>query len=260
MNESDKSRFGSALHAAATLYGSQVSAEQAAIYWRVLAPRMTIEQLEAALDAHLADRDRGRFFPRPADLIPAAGSDGRPDKNEAWSVVLVSMDEGATVVLSRDMQEARGAALPSWEDGDRIGARMAFLAAYERVVAEARNRGEPVTWFASLGHDLERREGPLKDAVRRGLLGHNQVAAFLPAPPPAADSVPAQVAGLLTGRVAPLRVPTDAVAREWLAQMRAAIESARTPAVERPADDTAARKAAALDALGGLMEKTCSVS
>lgn len=110
------------------------------------------------------------------------GSDGRPNADEAWSIALAGMDEDATVMLNQDISEAMSVARPIYDDGDSTGARMAFRAAYERIVDEARLRGDLVKWWASVGHDPTRRETGLRAAVDRGLLTHEQVMALLPAP------------------------------------------------------------------------------
>lgn len=109
-------------------------------------------------------------------------ADGRPSADEAWAIALAGMDEGATVMLSDEIGSAMGVARPIYEDGDAVGARMAFRAAYERIVTEARTAGTAVRWWPSLGHDSTRRELALRKAVDRGQLTPEQANRYLPAP------------------------------------------------------------------------------
>lgn len=83
-------------------------------------------------------------------------ADGRPEKNEAWSIALDALDEFETVVLTEEILQALPAARPILALGDRVGARMAFLSAYERLVAGARQLAEPVAWKLSVGFDTSR--------------------------------------------------------------------------------------------------------
>lgn len=108
--------------------------------------------------------------------------DGRPSADEAWAMALAGMDENATVTLNEDIAEAMQIAHPIYEDGDKVGARMAFRAAYERIVEKARGEGKTVKWWASIGHDAQMREAGLRDGIERGLLPSDTASALLPAP------------------------------------------------------------------------------
>jgi hypothetical protein len=107
--------------------------------------------------------------------------DGRPKADEAWGIALQSMaDEGATVVINDDISEAIAASRPIYEEGDEVGARMAFRATYERVTRD--RKGLPVNWWPSLGTDPNRREHVLLEAVVKGRLGESQAYGLLPPP------------------------------------------------------------------------------
>ena len=64
--------------------------------------------------------------------------------------------------------------------GDEVAARMAFKEAYSKACQLARDRGEPVSWSASLGWDKGGRESVLKAAVVAGRLSQEQIAIYLP--------------------------------------------------------------------------------
>lgn len=145
------------------------------------------------------------------------GADGRPAPDEAWATALAGMDEDATVMLNQDIVEAMAVARPIYEDGDSIGARMAFRAAYERLVDEARTKGEPVKWWASVGRDPRRREAGLRDGVERGLITHEQATALLPAP---VERGGEQIVQLLSGPKPQMREKLKAL-RDELARKKA---------------------------------------
>lgn len=142
----------------------------------------SLETVKAAFSAHCQDPQRGRFAPLPADILAqitaSLEADGRPDDAEAWATALRASDEASTVVWTEETAEAWGICLPVMQAGDKVGARMSFKSAYVRLVAEARDRREPIRWSVSEGHDLAGRDDVLRLAVEDGRLP----VAYLPAP------------------------------------------------------------------------------
>lgn len=112
------------------------------------------------------------------DRLPSANTHLLP--NEAWALALRSTDESETVVWTPEIARAFGVAKPVLSGGDRIGARMAFLAAYEREAETAKAEGRQPVWQVSLGHDPQRRELVLQEAVDAGKLPAPKVAHLLP--------------------------------------------------------------------------------
>lgn len=106
----------------------------------------------------------------------------RLSANEAWALALGAQDESATVVWTDEIAAAWNVALPILEEGDKVGARMAFIPAYERLVREAREAGRPAKWVASLGWDQQQREQALTAAVQQGRLPPSVPVALLPPP------------------------------------------------------------------------------
>lgn len=90
--------------------------------------------------------------------------------NEAWSLALPAADERNTVVWTREARDAFNIALPLLEEGDKIGARMAFIAAYERSVSIAKAAGGAPNVEVSEGWDQQLRAVAVDQAVNRGLL------------------------------------------------------------------------------------------
>lgn len=100
----------------------------------------------------------------------AAPDAGWLSANEAWSLALPAADERNTVVWTREARDAFNIALPLLEEGDKIGARMAFIAAYERNVATAKAAGASPVAQVSEGWDQQLRAVAVDQAVNRGLL------------------------------------------------------------------------------------------
>lgn len=92
-----------------------------------------------------------------AILQRVQAADGRPGKDEAWAIAMTTNDEYETVVLTDEIQLALAAAKPVLDAGDKIGARMAFISAYERFVGQSREDAKPVNWHVSVGFDANRR-------------------------------------------------------------------------------------------------------
>lgn len=186
MREADIEDFEDMLEDVAALVppASPLSPTAKALYFRALAEH-PLAAVRAALDAHVKDPQRGRWFPKPADLIAQlqglAADDGRPGPEEAWSIAMQSSDEAATVVWTAEIAEAMGVAGPVLQAGDKVGARMAFREAYERIVEAARKQRRPAVWSASLGHDKRRQAEAIRIAVDAGLLPRTELQA-LPAP------------------------------------------------------------------------------
>lgn len=162
-----------ALEATAEVMGTALS-ESAAM---LMAEDLSAYPLQAVKDALVRCRRECKFRLTLAEIIERI-DDGRPGPEEAWS--LVPMSEGQTAVITDEI----AACIPYGmiERGDMVAARMAFTEAYRKAISAARARGEPVKWFPSLGHDIEGREAPLREAERLGRLPSPLVGKLLPVP------------------------------------------------------------------------------
>lgn len=187
MREHDYDEFSALLDAAYDLIGvgqnKTISSGAKAMFFKAMG-QYSIEQFRMGLNGHCMDKQRGRFTPKPADIIEqidgATGGDGRPSDDEAWAIALTSQDEADTVIWTAEIAEAYGICQPVMSTGDKVGARMAFKDAYNRIVAGHRQAGQPVKWVASLGWDLERRALVVEKAVTAGLLPAPMATALLP--------------------------------------------------------------------------------
>ena len=181
MRDQDFKAFADLYDDVMGLYGKAAVAAQKAMFFRALSA-YPLHTVQSAFDAHVKDEQRGRFAPLPADLVAqikaALECDGRPAADEAWSIAVTADDEAVTVVWTEEIAEAWGVARPVYVRGDEVGARMAFKAAYARIVESSRASREPIRWSASIGHDESRRDSALTLAVEAGRLPVE----YLPAP------------------------------------------------------------------------------
>ena len=160
-----------------------------------------------------------------ADILQRVqAADGRPGKDEAWSIALSGHDESETVVLTAEIQQAMTAAGSILRLGDKVGARMAFMSAYERLVTQARAEATPVSWSLSLGHDPVRRVTAIESAVRMQLISQQTGAQYLEDLRIAPITTDGQaIAGLLTGAT----VEASPRLREKLAEVRQIVHAAK---------------------------------
>jgi len=176
MRSDDKVVFTQLLAATMAIYDKQITSAFVDVFFSALG-HSSLEVVREALNRHVQDPDGGRFPPKPADLLrqvaSAKSSDGRPGRDEAWSIAQRARDESETVMVSDEILGALAIAQPLLDMRDKVAARMAFVETYDRLVAEKRATGQPFEWRVSLGTDKSRR-GPAIEAAK--------VAGLLPAP------------------------------------------------------------------------------
>jgi hypothetical protein len=205
MTSHEAADFHRALAAVLETYAARVPSDEALRLWWAALERYPWAAVRAALAEHVA---RCKFAPRPADIRERIETrDGRPAPDEAWSLALGARDEARSLVWTAEIAAAWGVAQPILAAGDLIGARKAFLEAYQRRLEQARERLEPVCWQVSLGTDPAQRADALHAAAERGRLSRTQLERLLPsaqAPAPAAlQAVAAMLAPGSAGAVAP---------------------------------------------------------
>lgn len=121
-----------------------------------------------------------------ADVISRI-DDGRPSADEAWGIIPKS--EHDTAVCTREMMRAMSG-IADMIENDPIPGRMAFKAAYERELREARAAGAKTDWEITLGWDQLGRSGPVLDALSKGRITQEQaVAAIGHIPDPAQEAL-----------------------------------------------------------------------
>jgi hypothetical protein len=221
MNNQDFDEFLEVWTAANEVYDKSPSDAAIAITFKVLQP-YSLDDFKRAVTAYLADPENGQYAPKPADVIKQLttrlANDGRPEADEAWSIAVQSFDEATTVVMNDEIAQSLEMSMPIYLDGDKVGARMAFRASYEKAIQEARRRQEPVRWFPSIGTDVHGRRAVLEAAVQKGQLPPSVIQTLLPAP---LTEEGAAIAGYLSGKVSSL--PRDPEIAIRLRKIREAI-------------------------------------
>jgi hypothetical protein len=104
----------------------------------------------------------------------------RISADEAWAIY--PHDEATSAVITNEMAEAMQVAYPLLQEGDKVGARMAFKNAYERITENNKSNGIEPKWFPSLGSDPSGRELVITEAVRLGRLPQTTIQTLLPPP------------------------------------------------------------------------------
>ncbi|MDI2589844.1 hypothetical protein POF45_00155 [Pseudomonas sp. 681] len=221
MNDAQVAGLASAIIATAEAMGQEMNPGTAAMMAEDLCA-YSVPVVRAALKACRLEV-KGRLC--MADILQRVQSyDGRPGKDEAWSIALTGSDEFETVVMTAEIRQAMVAAQPVLSRRDVVGARMAFNSAYERLVSAARAEAKPTTWSVSLGLDPARRVTAIESAVRMQLITQQagtQYLADLRIPPITADGQ--AIAGLITGSAAE---PSPHL-REKLAEVRQIVDAAK---------------------------------
>ncbi|NMZ09282.1 hypothetical protein HBO37_28505 [Pseudomonas proteolytica] len=256
MNDQQVAGLASAICATAEAMGQEMNPGTAAMMAEDLCA-YPVPVVKAALKACRFEV-KGKLA--MADILQRVQtSDGRPGKDEAWSIALLAGDEIETVVMTAEIQQAMTAASPILRLGDKVGARMAFIGAYERLVSAARAEAVPIAWCVSLGFDPARRVAAIESAVRMQLITHeagNQYLSDLRIAPITADGQ--AIAGLITGST----VAPSPRLREKLAEVRQIVTLAkarqeRERAKKAQADrvDTYLRKRKAREAIAVVRQK-----
>lgn len=172
MNEATRAQFEESICDCFALY--ETEPKDLDVWWSAC-HRYELQDIVEALAAHVQNPQWGNTAPKPAQIVGRLArsvSDGHLPADEAWAIAIQAMDESETVVWTQQIAEAWGAACLIMRNGDEVGARMAFKAAYERRVANARADGLRPKWFPSLGHDPEKRSAALAAAADRLRLPH----------------------------------------------------------------------------------------
>lgn len=178
MQESEFQDFQRSWLKATAFFDKDMDSEALRVMFGILR-RFQLDEVRQALLSHVSHPERGRFYPKPADIIAAIAastpeSDRWPTPNEAWAQCPKSEHDSA--MLTAEHVQAYAVC-----DGlDAIAGRVAFIEAYTRIVEAAKARLEKPKWFLSQGADPIGREQAITDGVRRGLLTQDQAALLLP--------------------------------------------------------------------------------
>ncbi len=179
LTKTDAEELLEQLYATAEVLGSEIKPAAASLMIRDLRqyPRGEIEQSLARCRSELTGR---LTLAAILERMPSANEFLSP--NEAWALALSGEDDMDTIVWTEEVAAAMGVARPVLDLGDKVGARMAFIGAYEREIAKAKAEGRKPKWTVSLGYSPERRQDAISEAVKMGRLEAPKVEHLLPAP------------------------------------------------------------------------------
>jgi len=164
-----------------------IGPQQVAMAFELLKPYPLAIVVEG-IKAHCVDPVRGQFPPKPADIVAQIEkwAPQRISADEAWT--MIPKDESDTVVWTDEIAEAH--AIADRED-DRIASRMAFKAAYDRIVERNKSQNIFPKWIISEGWCAEKRSKAVSDALKLGRLKEQDIPSRL------LESPQGSIAGLL---------------------------------------------------------------
>lgn len=113
MDQRDKGRFAQALVAMGEMYDKDVSQALAAMYFDDLTP-YSVDQVLEAMTAHRKDGNRGRFFPKVADLIAKLQPSQAEAALLAWTEVPVLLRNSRAARSSNPITERVVQDLGGW--------------------------------------------------------------------------------------------------------------------------------------------------
>ena len=179
LTKTDAEELLEQLYATAEVLGSEIKPAAATLMIRDLREHQRTE-IEQALSRCRSELTGRLTLAAILERMPSANEFLSP--NEAWALALSGEDDMDTIVWTEEVAAAMGVARPVLDLGDKVGARMAFIGAYEREIAKAKAEGRKPKWTVSLGYSPERRQDAISEAVKMGRLEAPKVEHLLPAP------------------------------------------------------------------------------
>lgn len=190
MNQQDAQAFFELLDVTYDIIGvganKIISPAAKAVFFEDL-ERYPLELVKASLAAHRGDPERGKFTPKPADIIYQIERRRKVSwlsADEAWAQV--PKIEGQPGLLNDVTAQALAVAQPFlvMVRPDLTAARMAFKGCYERLVERAKLERRGPVYFISPGGSPEEMQAVADEGVRQGLLApHKMVEIKALAPP-----------------------------------------------------------------------------
>jgi len=185
----------------------------------------------------------GKYHPKPSDIrgmIEDALKARWFSADEAWAHAQRALNESDTVVWTQEASRAFHVAQPLLEMGDKVGARRAFEAAYERAVAAAAEERRQPQFMVSEGWDKARRIEVISRAKAEGFLPVEQADRYLADLTSEMTENALVVAGMVTGKVAP---HPSAQTQAFAEMMRQALASVNEEQAQKMRAKQAARQA-----------------
>lgn len=175
MNNSDRLTFFELLDVTYDLIGKTaaakvISAPAKAMFFEDL-ERYPLDLIRAALSAHRSDPAVGQYTPSPAHIIAQIEKRRTVtwlSADEAWAQV--PKLESQPGLLNDVSAAALAVAAPLLADGEDMAARMAFKAAYTRLMEKAKLERRGPKYWLSPGGTMEEQAAVVEEGRRQGLL------------------------------------------------------------------------------------------
>jgi hypothetical protein len=231
--ENDEGKFANLIFGLGEYFGKTVTPAVIGIYWNVL-KGYEFSDVDKAVANLLADPSHEFFgrIPLANEIIAALPSHKSIQwmtADETWPIVVQAYDRNATVVFPNEESQIAWLNFgePVYSHRDQNPARMAYRAAYDRLVAESKASGKRPKAIPSLGQDPLSRQFAIDDAIQKGYLTHDSVPDALMIGHESSN-VGRHIAGLLGGPVESLPKLTGDE-RSRLAKLREAMAVEKSP-------------------------------
>lgn len=230
MTDADIDQFFELLDATYDLMGKTpaakiISAGSKALFFEALR-EYPIEQIRVAMAAHVRE---GTFTPVPNDIrvqINKRVTNQWLSADEAWARIPKAQPpqmmyiggkairdwrsaEPPPCLLNQVTATAMAVAQPLLDEGDDVAARMAFRAAYNRLMEQEQLAGRAPQHFLSPGGTEDQRQAVVAEGVRQGLLPQSAApdVKVLERPTPMGMKQIRQIRAMIAAR--PLPTPED---------------------------------------------------
>lgn len=169
MIDSEKNEFLAVINKTADLYDKKIQLERVSVYWSALQHR-SLNDIKGAINRHVQDAERGRFFPLPADISAQLPNELNAwlNANEAWAAC--PKDESVSAAMCDEISQSLFIAQDLINMGDMIAARMAFIEHYNRLIEDAKRENKKPKWFPSYGDNKEGRQIADRQVIERSNL------------------------------------------------------------------------------------------
>lgn len=162
MTDDEMIEAQSDLAAVAFMIGHEVSEEGLELFVKLLHD-VSLQDFKRALYDHQRDPERGRFFPKPADIIYQIEGTGSDAALLAWNTFVAALERigaGCSVMfadpaISRTVKELRLWNPDGWTEYEERRLQDSFMAAYKRHRGTTRNVRLIGRWESENGRYLE---------------------------------------------------------------------------------------------------------
>lgn len=241
MIREDKAEFADLIGGLLETYHQAEPSARVMQNWWIALEDLSLDLVRRAVQMYMRT---GKYVPKPSDIRGMVNDAIKTrwfSADEAWAHAQRALDESDTVVWTREASTAFNSAQPLLAMGDKVGARRAFEAAYDRAVSMAIEEHRHPVFLVSEGWDKGRRTEVISRAQAEGFLTSEQAARYLDHLPSGMTESALVIAGMVTGKVTP---HPSANAQHFAEMMREALASVNEEQAQKMRQKHEARMAA----------------